>query len=252
MKHQDHVFSSKVALITGGSRGIGRAISLELARHGCKIAFCYKTDQQTATALLREVENLGSNALAIQKDIRQFNNAKGVVGEALEAFGAIDFLVNCAGVLRDRPLYLMGEDDWNDVLETNLSGTFNLTRCVVTSMMKRGKGKILNIASTAGLSGVPGQTNYCASKAGIIGFTRALAREVASFNVKVNAIAPGFIETDVISGLPESRRKDFLKKIPLGRFGQPSEVASLALYLLSDEAEYITGQVFVVDGGLTS
>ncbi len=238
-----------VALITGGSRGIGRAIVTELARRGYVIAFAYRQNRTSADALCRELRKRGATILSEQQDVADFAAVSAFVGRVLERFGHVDILVNNAGVLKDTPLYLMEESEWDEVIGTNLKGLHNFCRACVPHMMRRKRGWIINISSTAGLQGVPGQTNYCASKGGIISFSRALAREVACFGITVNAIAPGYIETAMVKRLPKEQVAELRQRVPLGRFGQPAEVAKLVRFLI-EEGDYITGQTIVIDGGL--
>jgi 3-oxoacyl-[acyl-carrier protein] reductase len=240
----------KVAIVTGGTRGIGRAIVLELAREGVDVAFTYLKSTQEAQDLSQEVENVGRRCLALQIDVRDFKKAKELVEKTREYFGRLDILVNNAGITKDKALMLMTEEDWQEVIDTNLSGTFNVTRSAIVTFLKQKSGNIINITSVSGISGMNRQTNYAASKAGIIGFTKSLAKEVASYNIRVNAVAPGFIETDMIKGLKEEYKNELVKKIPLGRFGKVSDVAAAVKFLLSDAANFITGQTIVVDGGL--
>ena len=244
-------FQGKTAIITGGTRGIGRAIALALGRNGCTVAFNYLHHENHAKSLKEQISTFGSTALEFKLDVGDFPGVKKMAQEVKATCGRIDILVNNAGILQDKALYTMDENDWDMVIKTNLKSVFNCTRSVITDFMKQGSGRVLNITSVSGLRGTVGQTNYAASKAGIVGFTRSLAREAGKFNVTVNAIAPGYIETDMIEGIPEERKKSLLSSIPLGRFGQADEVAQLALFLLSDEAGYITGQVIPIDGGLS-
>ena len=240
----------KVALVTGGSRGIGQAIVREFAIAGYAVAFTYAANREAAEALVASLKEQGREVLAYQADVRDFARAQEVVKEAQQALGPIDVLINNAGIRRDRALHNMDPALWQEVIDTNLTGTFNYARAAIGGMVRRG-GVILNVASVSGLIGIAGQTNYSASKAGMIGFTKALSREVARLQVRVNAIAPGVIETEMTATLDENARKKLLGQIPLGNPGTPEQVARLALYLASDDASYITGQVFTIDGGLS-
>jgi len=241
---------TKVALITGGTRGIGRAIVEEFAAAGYAVAFTYAASVESAEKLAAGVGEKGGTALTFLADVRDFKRAQEVVEEVRSDLGPIDVLINNAGIRRDRALASMDPELWREVIDTNLGGTFNYARACIGEMLRSG-GVILNVSSVSGKTGVAGQVNYSASKAGIIGFTRSLAKEVARFGVRVNAIAPGYIETNMTASLEEPARKKLLAQIPLGKAGQPRDVARLALYLASDDASYITGQVFTMDGGMT-
>src|SRR5262252_6927200 len=212
-----------VAVVTGGSRGIGRAVVLELASSGIKVAFTYHSNSVAAETLCYEVKELGGETVGFQQDVTDFAGAKVVLAEVKERFGPITMLVNNAGIIRDKPLVLMQEDDWRAVIETNLYGTINFSHAVVHGFMRLKCGRIVNVTSVSGQTGLPGQTNYSASKAGIIGFTKALAKEVAKSGVTVNAVAPGFIATDMLHAMSEKGRAQILPSIPMGRFGEPRE-----------------------------
>ncbi|MFN3532293.1 MAG: 3-oxoacyl-[acyl-carrier-protein] reductase [Candidatus Brocadia sp.] len=243
-------FKEKVAIVTGGTRGIGRAIVLELAKNGCNIAFNYSKNVDAANALVKEIESGGTRALSFQIDAASFEGAKNMVKEVKDKLGKIDFLVNNAGITRDKLLALMGENDWDEVINTNLKSVYNFSKSVITLMIKQKSGSILNITSVSGLMGMAGQVNYSSSKAGMVGFTKALAKEVGKANITVNAIACGFIETDMTAVLPQEYKDKMIEMIPVKRFGRPEEIAKVAAFLLSDDAKYITGHVISVDGGL--
>lgn len=238
------------ALVTGGSRGIGRAIVEEFAGAGHAVAFTYSSNSEAADALVECVKSKGGSAAGFQADVRDFARAAEVVKEAQAALGPITILINNAGIKKDAPLMRMDPSAWQDVIDTNLTGTFNYTRALIGELVRRG-GAVVNITSASGVIGMAGQTNYSASKAGVIGFTKALAKEVVRFEVRVNAIAPGFIETDMTASIDEATRKKLYSGIPMGRAGSAHDVARLALYLASDDAKYVTGQIWNMDGGLT-
>ena len=242
--------TGKAALVTGGSRGIGKAIGLRLARQGADVAFSYRGNADAAKATAAEIESIGTKALAIQGDVKDPASAETVVKAALDAFGKVDILVNNAGVTRDDLIMRMTEDAWREVLETNLFGAFWMTKAVTRPMLKARAGRIVNITSGSGQAGQMGQANYSSAKAGLIGLTKATARELASRGITVNAVAPGFVLTELTKDLPEALQAELIARTPLGRFGTVEEVADAVAFLVSDEARYITGQVLAVDGGL--
>jgi len=244
---------NKTALITGGGRGIGRATAVRLARDGVRVAVNYKGNAAAAEEAKRLVEEAGSSAVLIQGDVSQDGEAERVMKETL-AFGEgrIDVLVNNAGITRDNLLLRMSAEEWDAVLDLNLRGTFLVTKAAMRPMMKQRGGRIVNVASIAGVVGNAGQANYSAAKAGIIGFTKTVAREMASRNITVNAVAPGFVPTDLTDPLPQEVKDALLKQIPLGRFGSVEDIANAIAFLASDEASYITGQVLIVDGGMVT
>lgn len=243
-------FEGKAAIVTGGSRGIGRAIVEELARRGASVAFSYSSNREKADALASEITEAGGRALAFQADVTNAAAAEQMVKAVKSEFGSVDYLVNNAGITRDKLILMMSEDDWDAVVDTNLKGVFNVTKPAVSVMVRQRRGSILNISSISGIVGMAGQTNYSASKAGLIGFTKALAKEVGKRNITVNALALGLVETDMTAGLADEYRQKMIEQIPLGRYGDVGEVARIATFLLSDDARYITGQVIQADGGL--
>ncbi len=240
----------KTAIVTGGTRGIGRAIALELAGNGADVAFSYVKNVEKAKELEGEISRLGVKAFSVQSDVADFAQSKEMVNNAIKELGKVDVLVNNAGITRDKILMMMSEEDWRAVIDTNLNGVFNCTKAAVVPMMKQRSGSIINISSVSGLVGMAGQTNYSSSKAGIVGFTKALAKEVARRGVRVNAVAPGFIKTDMVEAIEQKYLDEMLKLVPLGRIGETEEVARVVAFLASDEASYITGQVITVDGGM--
>lgn len=242
--------NAKVALITGATRGIGKQIALELASQGYDIALNYRKQNEELEALKKEIESKNVKCLTIYGDVSNYEDVENFIKEIIKEFGKIDVLVNNAGITKDMLLMRMKKEDFESVIDVNLIGTFNVTKNVIPYMMKARNGKIVNISSVVGISGNAGQTNYSASKAGIIGFTKSLAKEVASRNINVNAIAPGFIKTDMTDVLKDEVKEEISKTIPLKRMGEAKDVANLVKFLVSEESNYITGQVINVDGGM--
>ena len=240
----------KGIIVTGATRGIGRAIALEAARHGANIAFNFLKSEQRAEELKQEIETLGVKVMAFKTDVGDLKAVREMVNAVKSGFGRIDGLVNNAGLTRDKLLVMMSEEDWSEVIRTNLTGAFNFARAAAFMMMKAKRGAILNVTSVSGLAGMAGQVNYSAAKAGLIGMTKAMAKELGRLGVRVNALALGFVETDMTAALPAENRAAALNLIPLGRFGTVEDVAPVAAFLLSDAAAYITGAVIQVDGGL--
>jgi len=244
-------FEGRSAIVTGGTRGIGKAIVLELARRGCNVAFNFSKSADEAVKLKGDVEALGIKAYAAQCDVANTEASAEFVRAIIAEFGTVNYLVNNAGITRDQLIMRMKEDDWDAVIDTNLKGAWNFSKAILRPMMKNENGgSILNISSISGVVGMLGQSNYSASKAGMIGLTKSLAKEVASRNITVNALAPGMIETEMTNEMNADFREKIIANVPLGRFGQVSEVADIACFMLSDSARYITGQVVQADGGL--
>jgi 3-oxoacyl-[acyl-carrier protein] reductase len=247
---------NKRAIVTGGTRGIGRAIVKELAARSCcgvlfsDVAFIYNSCDECADEIQQEINNPGTRIYAYKADASEYEEAERTVETAIKKLGGIDILVNNAGITRDNLLLRMSPEEFNKVIDVNLRSVFNYTKAAIKYMIKQRYGRIINIASVVGLIGNPGQTNYAASKAGIIGFTKSVARELASRNITVNAVAPGFIETDMTQKLNDQQRENLIKNIPLQRLGKPEDVAKVVGFLCSDDATYITGQVINVDGGM--
>ena len=242
--------AGRVAIVTGASRGIGRAVALELARRDAAVVVNYNASEEAAEEVVQLIQSQGGRAKAIKANVADFHRAQDLVKSAIDTFEGLDILINNAGITRDTLIMMMSEDDWDRVLATNLKSTFNCSKAAVRHMMRKRYGRIINITSVAGQMGNPGQTNYSASKAGQIGFTKALAREVAARNITVNAIAAGYIDTDIWASVPEEARQAALSLIPLGRKGEPEEIAYAVAFLASDQAAYITGQILGIDGGM--
>ncbi|MCD3216526.1 3-oxoacyl-[acyl-carrier-protein] reductase [Clostridium botulinum C] len=244
------MLTGKNAIVTGASRGIGRAIAIKLADLGANVVLNYRSDINSVNEVVKEIESKGVKAVAIQGDISKFEDAKKIVDEAMEKLGSIDILVNNAGITKDTLLMRMKEEEFDNVIEVNLKGVFNCTKHVVPIMMKQRSGKIINISSVVGLSGNAGQSNYAAAKAGIIGFTKSVAKEIASRGITVNAVAPGFIATDMTEVLSDKVKENIKNNIPLKRVGDAKDIANTVAFLSSNMASYITGQVISVDGGM--
>lgn len=240
----------KIALVSGASRGIGRAVALKFAECGASVVVNYLSSIEAADSVVKEISNLGGKAIALKSDVSDFNQAQELIKTSIDYFGKLDILVNNAGITRDKLIMVMSEKDWDDVQSTNLKSTFNCSKAAVKHMMRNRYGRIINISSVAGQMGNAGQTNYSASKSGQIGFTKALAREVAARNITVNAIAAGYIETDIWKDVPDNMRDAVLSMIPMGRKGYPEEIANAVAFLASDQAAYITGQILGIDGGM--
>ncbi|MFJ8234395.1 3-oxoacyl-[acyl-carrier-protein] reductase [Ureibacillus sp. NPDC094379] len=240
----------KTAVVTGASRGIGRAIALQLAEEGANVVVNYSGSEDKALQVVEEIKNIGRNAIAVKANVSDNESVQNLMSQALEAFGSIDVLINNAGITRDNLIMRMKEDEWDDVISTNLKGVFLCTKAVTRQMMKQRAGRIINISSIVGVMGNAGQANYVAAKAGVIGLTKTTARELASRNILVNAIAPGFIETEMTDALPEDIKGAMLAQIPLAQLGQPEHIAKAVVFLASDDSSYMTGQVLHIDGGM--
>ncbi|HKL79126.1 MAG TPA: 3-oxoacyl-[acyl-carrier-protein] reductase [Mobilitalea sp.] len=244
------MLKGKIAVVTGASKGIGRAIALQFAEHGAKVVVNYRSSIAQVEELLLAIRNIGSEAIAVQADVSQEEEAKSLIEAAVNEYGRIDIFVNNAGITSDNLLMRMSEEEFDKVININLKGTFFCLKHVAKVMLKQKSGKIINISSVVGITGNVGQTNYAASKAGVIGMTKTVARELGSRGITVNAIAPGFIETDMTDSLPDKVRELSLSNIPLRRYGTVDEVAGVVSFLASDAANYITGQVIQIDGGM--
>lgn len=240
----------KIALITGGSRGIGREIALALAKEGNNIAISYGSNAESAEQVVKEIKTFNVEAIAIKADVSVAEDVKELVKTVEEELGTIDILINNAGITKDNLLIRMSEEDWDSVMDINLKGVFLCTKAVSRAMMKKRYGKIINITSVVGITGNAGQGNYSASKAGVIGFTKSMAKELASRGIRVNAVAPGFIQTDMTNVLKDEVKSEMLKMIPLNTMGNPSDIANLVVFLASEKSDYITGQIIKIDGGM--
>ncbi len=239
-----------VALVTGGSRGIGKVISENLAKAGFDVAICYSGNESAAQETITECKKHGVQAMYIKADVSKAEDVSAMFEEIKALLGPVEVLVNNAGITKDGLLIRMSEDDFDSVVDINLKGTFHCTKAAIKDMMKARNGRIINITSIVGVEGNPGQANYCASKAGIIGFTKSVAKEYGAKGITVNAVAPGFIQTAMTDSLPENVKESYLKQIPVGRFGQPEDIANVVEFLASDKAAYVTGQVVEVTGGM--
>lgn len=244
------LLDNKVALVTGASRGIGRAIAIAMAKAGATVVVNYAGNAVAAQDTINEIESLGGKAIAVQADIAQAEAVELLLKQTIDTYGRVDILVNNAGITRDNLLLRMKEDDWDAVMNTNLKGIYHCTKQVSRVMIKQKYGKIINMTSVVGITGNTGQSNYAAAKAGVIGFTKSMAKELASRGITVNAVAPGFIATDMTAGLPDQVKSEMSNNIPLGRMGKPEDVAAAVIFLASEAADYITGQTLNVDGGM--
>jgi len=244
------ILEDKVTIVTGGTKGIGRATSLLLSREGAKVVANFSKDVVAAEKLMEEAKSNQLNIGLYKADVTQFDQVKEMVEETFSKYGKIDILVNNVGLVRDNFLMLMSDEDWDSLLRTNLTSLFYCCRAVIRKMIPQRRGKIINISSISGILGTSGQTNYAATKGGVISFTKALARELGPFNIQVNAVAPGLIESDVVSKMPKEKVEAIIKSSSLGRIGKPEEVAQVVLFLASEGSDYITGQTIVVDGGI--
>ena len=244
------LLANQVAIVTGSSRGIGAATAIKLAEEGADVVVNYNSDKESAEATAKKIRDLGRKALVIQGNVAEMDDAKNLIKSTLKEFDKIDILVNNAGITKDGLLLRMKEKDFSDVINVNLKGTFNCTKQVIRYMMKQRHGKIVNLSSVVGLMGNAGQANYSASKAGVVGFTKSVAKEVAKRGINVNAVAPGYIDTDMTEELPDQVKEEMLKNIPLERFGQTEDVANVIMFLVSPLADYVNGQTINIDGGM--
>ena len=244
------MLKGKCAVITGASRGIGKCIATKFAKEGANVVINYRNNEEEALKVKQELEDLGSQVLVVKADVSELEQAENLIKEAKKEFGRVDILVNNAGITKDNLIIRMKEEDFDSVIKTNLKGAFNCLKAVTPIMLKQKYGKIVNMASVVGVVGNPGQVNYCASKAGLLGMTKSLAKEIGSRNITVNAIAPGFIDTDMTKILSDDQKKKILSQIPLNKFGNVEDIANVALFLGSENSNYITGQVIHVDGGM--
>lgn len=244
------MLKGKCAVITGASRGIGKCIATKFAKEGANVVINYRNNEEEALKVKQELEDLGSQVLVVKADVSELEQAENLIKEAKKEFGRVDILVNNAGITKDNLIIRMKEEDFDSIIKTNLKGAFNCLKAVTPIMLKQKYGKIVNMASVVGVVGNPGQVNYCASKAGLIGMTKSLAKEIGSRNITVNAIAPGFIDTDMTKILSDDQKKKILSQIPLNKFGNVEDIANVALFLGSENSNYITGQVIHVDGGM--
>ncbi|WP_254505750.1 3-oxoacyl-[acyl-carrier-protein] reductase [Bacillus altitudinis] len=244
------MLTNKTAVVTGASRGIGRSIAIDLAKKGANVVVNYSGNEAKANEVVYEIKALGQQAFAVKADVSNAEEVQALMKQAVDTFGSIDILVNNAGITKDNLLMRMKENEWDDVININLKGVFNCTKAVTRQMMKQRSGRIINVASVVGVCGNPGQANYVAAKAGVIGLTKTTAKELASRHITVNAVAPGFISTDMTDKLDENVQTEMLKQIPLARFGAPEDISNVVVFLASEGAGYITGQTIQVDGGM--
>ena len=242
--------NTKIAFVSGGSRGIGKAVSLQLAQDGYDIAFCYRNDAEAAQNVKNSIEKLGRRVCCVHCDVSDFDQVKASFDTISDELGDVSVIVNNAGITADMPLAMMKPEDWRLVLDTNLSGVFNVCRCASLSLIRNGDGAVINFSSVSGVYGNAGQTNYSAAKAGIIGFSKSLSRELGRYGIRVNVVAPGLIDTDMVSGMDDKARNEILNRIVLNRIGYVEDIANLVSFLCSDKASYITSQTIQVDGGL--